>query len=66
MTGIAQKMDVFVLPVVSPAVPHGMARLRATVTGAHDPDEIEHAMDVIQEAGIQVGLIEDPASVSVP
>ena len=32
---------VFVLPVASPAVPEGLARLRATVTAAHEPSEIE-------------------------
>ena len=32
MTAAAQKENVFVLPVVSPAVPPGLARLRATVT----------------------------------
>ena len=41
MTREAQHNDVFVLPVVSPAVPEGLARLRATVTAAHEPSEIE-------------------------
>ncbi|MDL1944793.1 aminotransferase class I/II-fold pyridoxal phosphate-dependent enzyme [Chloroflexi bacterium CFX2] len=58
MTREAQHNDVFVLPVVSPAVPEGFARLRATVTAAHEPDEIERAMDVIGEAGRKLGLIE--------
>ena len=53
----AQKEDIFVLPVVSPAVPEGLARLRATVTAAHQPEEIEHAMEVIERAGRTVGLI---------
>lgn len=57
VTKVAQNKDIFVLPVVSPAVPPGMARLRATVTAAHEPDEIEYAMSVIEEAGKQVGLI---------
>ena len=57
MTREAQHKDVFVLPVVSPAVPEGLARLRATVTAAHDPSEIERAMDVIGEAGKKLGLI---------
>ncbi|MBN1149503.1 MAG: aminotransferase class I/II-fold pyridoxal phosphate-dependent enzyme [Anaerolineales bacterium] len=57
MTREAQERDVFVLPVVSPAVPPGLARLRATVTAAHDPQEIERAMDVIYEAGKVVGLV---------
>ena len=57
MTREAQYNDVFVLPVVSPAVPEGLARLRATVTAAHDPSEIERAMDVIGEAGKKWGVI---------
>jgi glycine C-acetyltransferase len=57
MTREAQHNDVFVLPVVSPAVPEGLARLRATVTSAHEPSEIERAMDVIGEAGKKLGLI---------
>ncbi len=57
MTREAQHRDVFVLPVVSPAVPEGLARLRATVTAAHEPSEIERAMDVIGEAGKKLGLV---------
>jgi 8-amino-7-oxononanoate synthase len=57
MTREAQHHDVFVLPVVSPAVPEGLARLRATITAAHDPSEIERAMDVIVTAGKQTGII---------
>jgi 8-amino-7-oxononanoate synthase len=57
LTREAQHNDVFVLPVVSPAVPEGLARLRATVTAAHEPSEIERAMDVIGEAGKKLGLI---------
>ena len=57
MTREAQHNDVFVLPVVSPAVPEGLARLRATVTAGHEPSEIERAMDVIGEAGKKLGLI---------
>jgi glycine C-acetyltransferase len=57
MTAEAQKRDIFVLPVVSPAVPEGMARLRATVTAAHSPEEIDNACDVFAEAGKKVGVI---------
>ncbi len=57
MTREAQHHDVFVLPVVSPAVAEGQARLRATITAAHDPSEIERAMDVIATAGKQIGII---------
>jgi glycine C-acetyltransferase len=57
LTREAQHRDVFVLPVVSPAVPDGQSRLRATITAAHEPHEIEHAMDVITTAGRQLGII---------
>jgi glycine C-acetyltransferase len=57
MTRYAQHHDVFVLPVVSPAVPVGLARLRATVLAAHEPEEIERAMDIIAEAGKELGVI---------
>jgi 8-amino-7-oxononanoate synthase len=57
MTRESQEHDMFVLPVVSPAVPPGLARLRATVTAAHEPEEIENAMNVIENAGKVVGVI---------
>jgi 8-amino-7-oxononanoate synthase len=57
LTKQCQENDVFVLPVVSPAVQEGMSRLRATVTAAHEPSEIERAMDVIYEAGKRMGMV---------
>jgi glycine C-acetyltransferase len=57
MTREVQNEDVFVLPVVSPAVPEGLSRLRATVTAAHESEDIEHAMDIIQAAGKKLGVI---------
>lgn len=57
MTREAQHHDVFVLPVVSPAVPQGLARLRATVTAAHEPDEIQYAVNILEKAGKLVGVL---------
>lgn len=57
ITREVQHRDVFSLPVVSPAVPPGLARLRATVTAAHEREEIEAAMNIIEEAGRIVGVI---------
>jgi 8-amino-7-oxononanoate synthase len=57
MTRCAQEDGLFVLPVVSPAVPPGLSRLRATVTAAHETAEIERAMDILGEAGKRVGLL---------
>jgi 8-amino-7-oxononanoate synthase len=57
MTRDCQKAGFFVLPVVSPAVPVGLARLRATVTAAHEAGDIELAMNEIEKAGKENGLI---------
>ncbi|MBC8507066.1 MAG: aminotransferase class I/II-fold pyridoxal phosphate-dependent enzyme [Anaerolineales bacterium] len=57
VTRHAQKNNLFVLPVVSPAVPVGLARLRATVLASHEEKDIEYAMDVIAEAGKDTGII---------
>ncbi|MBC8332466.1 MAG: aminotransferase class I/II-fold pyridoxal phosphate-dependent enzyme [Anaerolineae bacterium] len=57
VTRHAQKNNLFVLPVVSPAVPVGLARLRATVLASHEEKDIEYAMDVIAESGKEIGII---------
>ena len=49
--------DIFVLPVVSPAVPQEMARLRANVTAAHSPEDIAYALEVFERAGRTLGVI---------
>ncbi len=57
MTRECQLNDVFVLPVVSPAVPEGLSRLRATVTAIHEPQEIERAIEAIGQAARRVGIL---------
>ena len=57
MTREAQMRDYFVLPVVSPAVGEGLARLRATVTAGHETDDIAAAMEVIGAAGKKLVII---------
>lgn len=57
MTREAHLRDLFVLPVVSPAVPQGMARLRATVTATHEPEEIDQAVERLAQAARAVGLL---------
>lgn len=57
MSRLSHDRDVFVLPVVSPAVPAGTSRLRANVTAGHSQAEIEQAMDVFEQAGKQVGVL---------
>jgi glycine C-acetyltransferase len=58
LTQACQHKDLFVLPVVSPAVPEGQARLRATVTAAHSPEEIDYALGVMEQAGRAIGIIQ--------
>lgn len=57
LTRNVQERDIFVLPVVSPAVEQGKARLRATVTAAHESADIERAMDIIAEEGKKLGVL---------
>jgi len=57
LTRNVQERDIFVLPVVSPAVEQGKARLRATVTAAHETADIERAMDIIAEEGRNLGIL---------
>ena len=57
MTRLCQQEDLFVLPVVSPAVPVGLARLRANVTADHSEEDIAYALDVFERAGKAVGVI---------
>jgi glycine C-acetyltransferase len=57
LTQACQRNDVFVLPVVSPAVPEGLSRLRATVLASHEESEIKRAMGIIGKAGKEIGII---------
>ena len=57
MAKLSQEKDIFVLPIVSPAVPAGTSRLRANVTAGHALEEIERAMDVFEETGKAVGVL---------
>jgi 7-keto-8-aminopelargonate synthetase-like enzyme len=57
LTQACQRNDVFVLPVVSPAVPEGLSRLRATVLASHEEDEIKRAMGIIGKAGKEIGIV---------
>ena len=57
MAKLSQDQDIFVLPVVSPAVPAGTSRIRANVTAGHTLEEIERAMNVFEQAGKAVGVL---------
>jgi 8-amino-7-oxononanoate synthase len=57
MTKLCQEENIFVLPVVSPAVPVGLARLRANVTADHSEEDIAYALDVFERAGKAAGVL---------
>ncbi|HEY4691732.1 MAG TPA: aminotransferase class I/II-fold pyridoxal phosphate-dependent enzyme [Anaerolineae bacterium] len=57
MTQLCHAEDVFALPVISPAVPVDLARLRATVTAAHEPEHVERALSVFEKAGRELRVI---------
>ncbi|MCP4167223.1 MAG: hypothetical protein GY759_15240 [Chloroflexi bacterium] len=57
MTKYCQDNGIFVLPVLSPAVPPGTSRLRANVTAAHTIADIDYALEVFEGAGKLVGII---------
>lgn len=54
MTRACHARNLFVLPVVSPAVPQNLARLRTTVTAAHSEKDIEIAVERIIDAAKEV------------
>lgn len=58
MAKLCQEENLFVLPVVSPAVPVGLARLRANVTAAHSEEDIAYALDIFEKAGRAVGVLQ--------
>jgi glycine C-acetyltransferase len=62
MTHYVQEQGIFVLPVISPAVPVGLARLRTTVTAAHETGDIEQAMDIIEAVGQKMGVLGQPTA----
>ena len=51
MTKFAQGKGLFIMPILSPAVPPGTSRIRATVTAAHRDEDITRALDILEAAG---------------
>lgn len=49
---------IFVQAVAAPAVPEGLARLRACVSAVHTPEVIDYCADTIIQGGRQLGIIE--------
>ncbi len=50
VTRFCQDKGLFVLPILSPAVPPLTARLRTTVTSLHSSEDIAFALDVLSQA----------------
>src|SRR5262249_25881603 len=48
---------VFTNPVIPPAVPEGASRIRTSVMASHTDAQIDEALEQIERAGKQVGLI---------
>jgi 7-keto-8-aminopelargonate synthetase-like enzyme len=51
-----RRRGVFVPPAVYPAVPKNKARLRFCVISEHRPEQIERALDVLEEASQALGI----------
>lgn len=49
--------DVFVCPIVHPAVPRGTDRLRTCLMATHTDADVDKALDAFAEAGAALGLI---------
>ena len=51
-TGFCRERDVFVTPVVFPAVPKATPRLRLAVNAGFSDDEVEYALDVVRATAL--------------
>lgn len=57
LTRMLFDLGVFVCPIVHPAVPRGMDRLRTCLMATHTDEDITHVLDAFAQAGPQLGLI---------
>jgi 8-amino-7-oxononanoate synthase len=57
-----EQEGVYVNPVVSPAVPPGMACLRTSYTATHSRQELDYALGKLRKIGTELGLIEPSVS----
>ncbi len=48
---------VYTNPVISPAVPEGMALLRTSYMATHTREQLQRALDIFEQAGKQFGII---------
>lgn len=54
---LLEEAGVYVNPVVSPAVPPGMAAVRTSYTATHKREELDFALEKLKQAGTALGLI---------
>ena len=52
-----EQEGVYVNPVVSPAVPPGMACLRTSYTATHSRQELDYALEKLRKIGTELGLV---------
>ena len=48
---------IFIFTAMSPAVPIGASRFRATITAAMEPDDIDFALTTLHEVGRSHGVV---------
>lgn len=56
---LCRDLGVVGLPVVTPAVPTNLARLRIAITAMHTQDDINAAAEVFTTAARRQGIVED-------
>lgn len=57
LTSKLHKDGMFVSPILAPAVPANLCRLRANVTAAHTDEDIDFALGLLEKHGKDMGLI---------
>ncbi|MEX5635155.1 aminotransferase class I/II-fold pyridoxal phosphate-dependent enzyme [Parafrankia sp. FMc2] len=57
MARLCQRDGLFVQPIVYPTVPKALPRLRTIVNLTHSDDDLKKALEILADAGRQVGLL---------
>lgn len=57
MTIKLQERGVFINPVISPAVPQGGALIRISLTAAHSDEQIDRALEALEQTGRELEII---------
>ncbi|MFI5621588.1 aminotransferase class I/II-fold pyridoxal phosphate-dependent enzyme [Streptomyces sp. NPDC051567] len=57
MARLCQSDGLFVQPIVYPAVPRALPRLRTIVNLSHSDDDLDQALAILEKAGRRIGLI---------